>query len=134
MANPIAAHKTGTAINIKRKRLEGAEQCGQDERKGRTLARLTFSRSPHSEQNLAAAIDGTPADAARASFSRWMFGYGMVLQQYKSNRTSGEPNEGRANHRLLPFSFCLFLVIPYVSLEHYITLAASLVERDTLNG
>jgi len=63
MANPIAAHKKGIAINITRMRLKRGEQRGQNERKGRIPGRFTLSRSPQSEQNLAAAIDGTPADA-----------------------------------------------------------------------
>jgi hypothetical protein len=83
--------------------LKRGKQRGQNERKGRIPGRLTLSRSPHSEQNLAAAIDGTPADAVSASFSRWMFGYGLVLEQYKSNQAKGE-SKGKEQ----PAAFCLF--------------------------
>jgi hypothetical protein len=86
-------------------RLKRGEQRGQNERKGRIPGRFTLSRSPHSEQNLAAAIDGTPADAVPASFSRWMFGYGIVVQQYKSNRAREEP-KGKEQ----PAAFGFFLL------------------------
>jgi hypothetical protein len=90
-------------------RLKRGEQGGQNERKGRIPGRFTLSRSPHSEQNLAATIDGTPADAVPASFSRWMFGYSMVVQQYKSNRAREEPKgqEQTAAFCLFPFAFSL---------------------------
>jgi len=57
-----------------------------------------------------------------------MFGYSIVVDQYKSNRASGEL-KGKEQTAVFAFFLCLFLVIPYVSLEHY--LAATLVGRET---
>jgi hypothetical protein len=82
---------------------------------------LTFSCSPHSEQNLAAPISGTPANRSLGATRALRF-RPTIVQQYKANLPVGEAKDVEVEGRL---GFCIFhfassLWYHTISLLHYV--------------